>query len=141
MTDESPEDLAARAVYSSAEAATAILDKMGDVPPFGITFFADGKRQLVAPFEEAETAEQATHEWLRTQVAKQLEAVVRQRDDVVAVTTVLADDGPAKVYIQLETRAALAPPFAFPITSRDGRRDLEDPHVFEQLIATPNFPR
>lgn len=141
MTDESLEDLAARAVHSSAEAAEAILDTMGDLPPFGIAFFADGKRQLVAPFEEAKTAEQAAHEWLRSQVAKQLEAVVRQRDDVVAVTTILADDGPAKVYIQLETRAALVLPFAFPITVRDGKRDLEEPHVFDQLIAAPIFPR
>jgi hypothetical protein len=141
MTDELPEELAERAVYSSADAAEAILSTMGDLPPFGIAFFADGKRQIVAPFEDAETAEQATHDWLRTQVAKQLEAVVRLRDDVVAVTTILADDGPAKVYIQLETRAMLAPPLAFPVSLRDGRHNLEDPHVFEQRIAAPIFPR
>ena len=137
MTDTTTEDLATRAVEVSAKMAEAILNQFGALPPFGVAFFSQG-HQAVAPFEDAksEVPKTSTHGWICAQVFERLGTLIRQRADVLAVTTVMSNDGDERVFIQLELPDKLIS-LVFPVAKADGRYDLGDPSLFEQMIATP----
>jgi len=142
MAPMSNDELLARFVFASTQAGEALMRRDGALPPLGIAFLREAADfQVVNPVEE-DRANNLRGERLQERVNEGLCAIVGQRDDVIAVSTVLYQRGRGRIHVQVELPEAVLQPLVFAVARVNGVWTVSDSgEPFPRLIAAPVFAR
>ncbi|KAF1065724.1 MAG: hypothetical protein GAK39_05411 [Variovorax sp.] len=142
MASMSNDELFAQAVFASTQAGEKLMRRDGALPPLGLAFLREDADFLLVNPQEEDRAKNLDGERLQERVHERLRAIVGQRDDVVAVSTVLYQRGRGRIYVQVELPEAVMQPLVFAVARVNGVWTVSDSwESFHRLIAAPLFAR
>ncbi|QNK69513.1 hypothetical protein [Variovorax sp. PAMC26660] len=142
MTSTSNDDLLAQVVFASTQAGEQIMRRDGTLPPLGIAFLGEAANfQVLNPLEE-DGAKDLGGERLQERVHERLCAIAQQRDDVLAVSTVLYKRERGRIYVQVELPDEVLRPLAFAVARVNGVWTVSDSWMpLHHFVAAPVFAR